>query len=152
MKVLLLAVTVLFAPMAIAGGFTNSGNTDTILSVDDAFRIMPLEYDGKRLRVSWEVAPGHYLYRKRLQFKLLDPAVTELPPVQLPKGISHHDEHFGDVEIYRGTTLVADFAWPKTAPTPHRVQVRYQGCADIGICYPPQTRVLELIAPTAPTP
>lgn len=149
-KTLLLILAVLFGPAAFASGFNNSNSADSILSVDEAFRIMPLEYDGQRLRVSWEVAPGHYLYRKRLQFKLLDPADGTLPPAQLPRGIAHHDEHFGDVEIYRGMTLAADFAWPKTAPLPRRVQVRYQGCADIGICYPPQTRILELIAPIPP--
>src|SRR5690606_4913860 len=67
--------------------------------------------------------------------------------LQLPDGIPHEDEFFGAVETYRGELAAL---LPGTAEGPRTtLTVKYQGCADLGICYPPQTRTLEVALPAS---
>ena len=142
---LLLAITLWgLSSVASANGLLGHSDRDKMVSVEEAFRLMPIERIGQQLRISWEIAPGHYLYRERLGFDSLAPTGSKLPTVQLPKGEAHHDEHFGDVQVYRNMKLSAIFTFAKSATIPTQIRVRYQGCADIGICYPPQTSTLNV--------
>jgi thiol:disulfide interchange protein len=114
-----------------------------LLKVDQAFRLVAAERDGDVLKVSWDIAPGYYLYRKRLGFKVVAPAGESLVP-QLPKGQLVHDDTEGDAEVYRGS-LQAALHWPKGSAAPQQLSVSYQGCAEVGVCYPPQTRLLDVV-------
>lgn len=143
-KPLLLACLCSVPVLGSASSLFQHNERDKPLSVDAAFRLMPIERNGRHLRVSWEVAPGYYLYRERLGFEVLEPKGATLPLPKLPKGEGHHDEHFGDVHVYRNMTLTATFSLPKAGPVPTHIKLSYQGCADIGICYPPQTRTLSV--------
>src|SRR5690606_5338532 len=71
-------------------------------------------------------------------------------PLQLPAGKKHTDEFFGEVETYRhrATAVLTGAAADGTDAL--TLQVKYQGCADIGICYPPQTRTLQVALPAPP--
>src|SRR3546814_9978103 len=53
------------------------------------------------LHLSWNIAPGYYLYRHRIRVEALTPSPVGLRAIQLPQGIAHVDEHFGSVQIYR---------------------------------------------------
>jgi thiol:disulfide interchange protein DsbD len=72
------------------------------------------------------------------------PAGTHLDAPQLPQGEHVHDEHEGEAEIYRGA-LQAVLHWPRGEAAPQRLQVSYQGCAEAGVCYPPQTRLVDVV-------
>lgn len=113
------------------------------LPVDQAFEIQPLEWkeDGA-LQVSWRIARDYYLYRDKLKFTPAAPASLKLGPPVLPESLPYHDEHFGTVQIYRDR-LVVRLPFDKNAKGKVSVTVAYQGCADAGLCYPPQTRTLE---------
>jgi thiol:disulfide interchange protein DsbD len=111
----------------------------SMLPADQAFRLLGAERHGEALTVSWDIAPGYYLYRQRLHF---EPANALLP--ELPQGQPYHDEHFGDVEIYRG--ILQARLRTRGPAQPRQLRVSYQGCADAGVCYPPQTRTLDLAA------
>ena len=115
-----------------------------LLNADQAFHLVAAEREGDTLKVSWDIAPGYYLYRKRLRFRALAPAGARLDAPQLPQGQTVHDEYEGDTVIYRGS-LQALLHWPKDAAAPQQLQVSYQGCAEKGVCYPPQTRVLDVV-------
>jgi thiol:disulfide interchange protein len=115
-----------------------------LLKADEAFHLVAAAREGDTLKVSWDIAPGYYLYRKRLRFRALAPAGARLDPAQLPQGQTIHDEYEGDAEIYRGS-LQAVLHWPKDSAAPRQLQVSYQGCAEKGVCYPPQTRVLDVV-------
>lgn len=105
-----------------------------LLPADQAFIVEPALWQDGRVQVPIRVTPGHYLYRHR--FELL-PA---LAPLTLPAGESFADEFFGEVEIYR-----QDIRLEMTAETPPtEMTLRYQGCSEAGVCYPPQTRVLTV--------
>ncbi|MGH8461981.1 MAG: protein-disulfide reductase DsbD domain-containing protein [Stenotrophobium sp.] len=116
-----------------------------ILPVDSAFQLMPVERDADALRVSWFISKGYYLYRERMQFRVIDPRGDKLGQARMPTGVPHDDPYFGTVHIYRGGDNLA-ISLPLTthAEQPRKLEVRYQGCAEAGVCYPPQTRILDI--------
>ncbi len=120
---------------------------DELLPVEEAFAASASFAGPDELLVRWEVAEGYYLYKSRLGFSSETPGVTLGEPV-LPKGKEKDDEFFGLQETYRGT--VEAFI-PITAPagTQLELQLRSQGCADLGVCYPPHRQTLTLTAPPA---
>ncbi|WP_158549395.1 protein-disulfide reductase DsbD [Lysobacter silvisoli] len=116
-----------------------------LLPVDQAFALSAEAPAADRIALRWKIADGYYLYKHRISVKT-DPAFAA-QALQLPKGESHTDEFFGQVETYR-KTLSATLPG-RTGPAQVTVQVKYQGCADAGICYPPQTRSLTVALPVA---
>lgn len=105
------------------------------LPVDKAFVLTSERLDSGETQLFWQIADGYYLYQKRLKF---DGLAAENAPA-LPEGESHSDEYFGEQQVYRqGLELKI----PATAKG--QIKVSYQGCADAGLCYPPQTRVIDL--------
>ena len=118
---------------------------DDLLPVDQAF-VLSARADGPdAIVIRWAIADGYYLYRHRTSAKT--DAGFAAQPLQLPKGEAHEDEFFGRVETYRGE-LVARL--PGQARAAHtQLTVKYQGCADAGICYPPQTRTLTVALPVS---
>ncbi len=122
---------------------------DDFLPVDEAYRAT-LEADGPdRLRLRLVIADGYYLYRDKISVKTDDTRLT-LGALALPQGLDHEDAYFGRQQIYRqqvdGTVPLTRGA---AAAGPFQVSVSYQGCADAGLCYPPQTRVLAIALPAA---
>lgn len=88
----------------------------------------------------WDILPGYYLYRNRFQF-ISETAGITLGRPHFPAGEMHHDAFFGSQEIYRNG-LTARI--PYTGSGALTLAVVYQGCADIGFCYPPQTQHFSL--------
>jgi len=123
-------------------------NPDDLLPVDEAFVLRAEAPAADRIEIRWHVADGYYLYRHRISVQA-DPAFAA-QALQLPKGKAHEDEFFGHVETYRqALTAVLPGKPSDTAPRQVTLKVRYQGCADAGICYPPQTRSLSVTLPAA---
>jgi thiol:disulfide interchange protein DsbD len=116
------------------------GPAQALLTVDEAFRVLPPQRDGDRVRIEWDIAPGYFLYRNRLAVSAVAPANAPLGGLTLPEGKAYSDAHFGIVQIYRGD-LVATIG---DAARVTRVRVRYQGCADAGVCYPPQEKEFDI--------
>jgi thiol:disulfide interchange protein DsbD len=67
----------------------------------------------------------------------------------MPKGDKHHDDFFGEVETYRERLQATLPGTPTEAAGTISLEVRYQGCADAGVCYPPQKRVVQVTLPGA---
>nr|WP_241696142.1 protein-disulfide reductase DsbD N-terminal domain-containing protein [Solimonas terrae] len=125
---------------ASARPFERLSSTDDLLPAAQAFSLLPVEYHDHHLHLSWNIAPGYYLYRQRIRVEVLAPSRVGLQAIRLPQGIAHVDEHFGSVQIYR-ELLDADVPTIGPLNAPLRLRVSYQGCADAGVCYPPQTVV-----------
>ena len=119
-----------------------SGPSD-FLPVDQAFELQPLEYRDGKLTVSWRIAKNYYLYRNRFKFALTAPAGAPLEPAVFPVAEKYEDEHFGTTEIYRSSVSIKVPA-SGTPAGPLKLSVSYQGCADAGLCYPIQTRTLDV--------
>lgn len=117
-------------------------NSSDFLPVREAFKLSLVSSDAQSMTLRFVAAEGYYLYRHRLNFSV-EPAGFDLGEAQLPAGKAKHDEFFGDVEVYYG---VLDVRLPLDNPDnrPLRLQVGYQGCADKGLCYPPETEYIEI--------
>jgi thiol:disulfide interchange protein DsbD len=134
-------MTSLMVSLLIAGpGFA----ADDFLSVEEAFKIgVAPSSSGDAVLLNFTIAPRTHLYRDRLSFKGVPDGVKLGAPV-LPQGKRQFDETFGkDVEVYYDQLAVSV---PVTAGSGKAaiVQVNYQGCADDGLCYPPQTRYWKM--------
>ncbi|MDI4633077.1 protein-disulfide reductase DsbD [Pelomonas sp. V22] len=133
---LLLVLAVLMPALASA---------DDFLEPEQAFKLSVKAIDAGNVEVRYEIAPGYYMYRE--QFRVEANGATLGAPV-LPAGKTKFDETFNKtVEIYREQLLVRV---PVTqAAGPFKLSVTGQGCADKGLCYPPQTTTVELRLPDA---
>ncbi|WP_398312294.1 protein-disulfide reductase DsbD [Zoogloea sp.] len=109
------------------------------LPAEQAFRASARALDDKTVEVRFQIADGYYLYRHRFQFAA--EGISFSAPA-LPPGKPKKDDAFGEVEIYRKELV---FALPVSAgQPPFDLQLTSQGCADIGICYPPQTTTVSV--------
>jgi thiol:disulfide interchange protein DsbD len=88
------------------------------------------------------IREGYYLYRERTHVAA-EPAGDGAPALDLPPGKPKEDPNFGRVEIYRGEVAGRVTSGPSGEWT---LAVRYQGCADAGLCYPPQTARFRVTA------
>jgi len=115
-----------------------------LLPPEQAFRLSARALDARTIEVRFDVADGYYLYRDKLHFTTAPIAAGN---VVLPPGKRKHDAFFGDVETYRGDVVVriplAQAATGKTMT----LHVDSQGCADVGVCYPPNPQQLDLTVP-----
>jgi thiol:disulfide interchange protein DsbD len=116
-----------------------------LLEPERAFALSVQAIDGRTLEVRYSIAEGYYLYREKLKFGV-EPAALAAAPV-LPPGKVKVDEFFGRVETYRGhlsVRLPLETAQPGKAVT---VRAESQGCADAGVCYPPQAQYVTVRLP-----
>jgi thiol:disulfide interchange protein DsbD len=113
---------------------------DDFLDPDQAFQLSVRVLDAKRLELSYKVAPGYYLYRER--FKFTSPDATLGEP-QIPPGKKHYDTALEqNVETYHdGVVVVLPVTSGAKAFT---LNATHQGCADKGLCYPPQPRTVAV--------
>lgn len=117
-------------------------NSADFLPVHEAFKLSLISSSSESVKLRFVAAEGYYLYRHRFSFSS-DPADVRLGQAVLPTGQAKHDEFFGDIEAYYG---VLDVEIPLETPDnrPFNLAVSYQGCADKGLCYPPETQVLPI--------
>lgn len=137
-----LAAGVSLSAAAAPGLLEKKSGEPEFLPVDQAFELQPLQRAGRGVTVSFRITKDYYLYRDRLKFVLVSPAGTAVPT--LPAGEPYKDEHFGTVTVYRGDLAIPVTLPPAAAKAPLQLKVTYQGCADAGLCYPPQTQTLDL--------
>ncbi|HAZ4815480.1 TPA: protein-disulfide reductase DsbD [Enterobacter cloacae] len=130
--ILLLCSTSVFAGLFDAPGRSN------FIPADQAF-VFDFQQNQHDLNLTWQVKEGYYLYRKQVS---ITPAQASVGALQLPAGEWHEDEFYGKSEIYRQHLSVP--VTVQQADKGATLTVTYQGCADAGFCYPPETRVVPL--------
>ncbi|MGY5958821.1 protein-disulfide reductase DsbD [Kosakonia sp. BK9b] len=142
-------ILLLCSTSAFGGLFDAPGRSDFV-PADQAF-VFDFQQHQHDLTLNWQVKKGYYLYRQQVH---ITPAQASIGPLSLPKGEQHKDEFYGETEIYRQRLIV-----PLTvnqAAKGATLTVTYQGCADAGFCYPPETKVVPLMevasAQAAPVP
>ena len=119
------------------------------ISPDQAFQATATAAGPDSVRIDWKIAAGCYLYRNRIKVQTHGP--VQLGTLALPEGESHHDEYFGTQQIYhRALSATLPVTRPAGAgELKLAVDVTYQGCAEIGFCYPPVTKTLAVTLPPA---
>lgn len=111
------------------------------LPAEQAFNFTSDRLATGETRLQWQISDGYYLYQQRLKFEGLSSNNKPL----LPNGESHTDEFFGNQTVYRHSL---ELVIPASASG--QVKIGWQGCADAGLCYPPQSKILELAGSGAP--
>ena len=118
--------------------FTLPTQQDSFVTVDEAFSFSSYQ-QGRQLYLDWQIKPGYYLYQERMS--IAADKVT-LGQYEMPTATPHHDEFFGDVHIYTApTSLSVPLSDYQAGAT---ITISYQGCAEAGFCYPPETRQIEI--------
>ncbi|MDP2431645.1 MAG: protein-disulfide reductase DsbD [Pseudomonadota bacterium] len=121
---------------------------EDLLEPEKAFVYSARQVDSASAEVSFQIAKGYYLYKNKLKFSA-DSGVKLGTPA-LPAGKIKQDEYFGRVETYRGDVRFRiPVVFPGGTPKPFNLNAEFQGCADVGVCYPPQEGVAA-IKPAAP--
>lgn len=112
---------------------------NTFLAADDAFalKVGPPAKSGDPVVLHWSIAPGYYLYRDRMEVTA-QPVGTAID-VDRPAGERKEDPNFGAMDVYHDQVSLRVQAAGASALT-----VTWQGCAEAGLCYPPQTRQVAL--------
>ena len=120
-------------------GLGNASNGPQFLPVEEAYRLDFEVLDERGLRLYWQIADTYYLYQHRFAFTLEDREGRGIPlDAEMPPALERTDEFFGEVRVYyteADIVLRAQQAIPGNTAT---LSVSSQGCADAGLCYPPQ--------------
>jgi len=121
-------------------------NQEDLLDVDVAFAPEVLSVNNDNITLRFSIAEKYYLYKHAFKFPNDDQAVT-FGEAQIPDGKKKEDEFFGEVETYRQQIdIVVPYDNPNNVTTTN-FTFKYQGCADAGVCYPPQKRTVEITLP-----
>ena len=136
----LTSLLVLLSCLALSN--TQAADDQELLPPEQAFRISANGEAADKIQVKWRIADGYYLYQSKIKFNSDAGEITLMTP-DFPKGEEVNDEFFGEIEIYRDEVIV-DIPVIKDEKIPDIItlEARSQGCADIGVCYPPQTQTL----------
>ena len=113
-------------------------NDDEFLKVDQAFSFN-FDQQNDQLHISFDISEGYYLYRHQFKFTANNASYST---IDLPTGLDHEDEFFGVQQIYKEQL---DFTINIEQTNENAsITIRYQGCAEKGLCYPPTKKVIQL--------
>ncbi|MEA9563382.1 MULTISPECIES: protein-disulfide reductase DsbD [unclassified Xanthomonas] len=143
----LLSAPVIAASLALVAPAAQAVSEADLLPVNQAFVLSAQADSRDSIGLTWKIAPGYYLYRHRISVKSGQGfSAGDLTP---PEGESKHDEFFGQVQTYRKQLQATLSGKADPALKTAVLQVQYQGCADAGVCYPPQRREIRVTLPGA---
>ena len=121
---------------------------DELLDVDKAFDSEIIEVGIDSVKLRFNIADKYYLYKHAFKFPNSD-SKLKFGAAQIPDGYKKEDEFFGEVETYnKQVDIVIPYKNINEVGTAS-FKYKYQGCAEAGICYPPQTKTVELTLPLA---
>ncbi len=158
---LLLLFPLLISLSAQAEGFLSSlkfGSSDEPLRVEEAYQFSAEVEGPEQLRLLWRIADETYLYYDKIKIELTNADGIRIGDYTLPKPLIKQDAlridgTIGELAVYYdGIDLLLPLIRSNTAAIPIELKVKYQGCADLGICYPPVTQKTTLKLPAAAAP
>ncbi|MFG1496495.1 protein-disulfide reductase DsbD [Saccharospirillum sp. HFRX-1] len=120
---------------------------EDFLPPDQAFASQ-VQFDDEQsqLQAQWDIAPGYYLYRNRVQLSVNGQSqpISFVTSSQLKE-----DPYFGPTEVFHDQLTITS-PIPAGTASPYDVALVYQGCAEAGLCYSPQTKRLSFTPTNAP--
>ncbi|HEY6644674.1 MAG TPA: protein-disulfide reductase DsbD [Povalibacter sp.] len=130
------------------GAVAPSWAKDDFLRPEDAYKYTT-RVENDQLIVSWTIEKGYYLYKKKMSVASTM-ANVQLAEPAWPKGEAHSDEYFGEQEIYRGKVDVpVPITFHSARPDKLAIELKLQGCADAGLCYPPLKWKTDVAVPAS---
>lgn len=125
-------------------------NDNELLQADEAFSFSSQLINAQQIRLTWRIAEGYYLYRDKINVTALSPKHLLLGDIQFPKGTLKHDEFFGQTVVYHTDLVLIQHITPHLTDSDNiQLNIAFQGCADIGVCYPPMSKKIQLSLPTS---
>lgn len=122
---------------------------DDFLPPEQAFRFSASAENSERVRLTWVIAPGYYLYRDRIK-ATSEAGPSSVGPPEFPPGQVKSDEYFGKQVVYHDELLaMLPVKRSGGGKLDLSLNVTYQGCAEAGLCYPPVTRTVSVQLPPA---
>ena len=117
-------------------------DTQNVLPAEQAFQVQttPHPQAANSLLLRFVIAPGYYLYRDKIH---LESNSVKLPAINLPSGEIKTDAVFGKIAIFRNV-LSIPVQLPQHLSPSATLTLRLQGCADIGVCYPPAIHTISI--------
>ncbi|WP_133481007.1 protein-disulfide reductase DsbD [Halomonas ventosae] len=137
----------LLLPLCAQAQWLSQNDDSTFLPVREAFQPSAW-HDGETLFVSVENAEGYYLYRHQFAVET-DVGGLELGKPELPPGLAKSDEFLGDVNVFYDS-VVFEVPLEPGHQGPLDITLTFQGCADAGLCYPPERVELTAAEGAAP--
>ncbi len=119
-------------------------NENEFLKAEQAF-LLNFQQKDNNLNISFDIAPGYYLYKKQFKFSSEQASYNS---VSLPQGVDHQDQFFGAQQIYT-EQLNFDVLLTEVNKSAEFL-ITYQGCAEKGLCYPPITKSITLTSIDSP--
>ncbi|MEJ2620835.1 MAG: protein-disulfide reductase DsbD [Candidatus Thiodiazotropha sp.] len=132
--------------------FDNS-EEDELLEPEQAYQLSAQVTDGTHLQLDWSIAEGTYLYQDKIKLSLADNPTAiigefELPQAEIKADSVRPDGSIGDVAVYHNQISVnVPLVRSSTEPAEIVLEAKYQGCAEIGVCYPPISKQFTLSLP-----
>ncbi|MEK6663112.1 MAG: protein-disulfide reductase DsbD [Pseudomonadota bacterium] len=122
--------------------FSHAIEEADLLEPEKAFVISAKALDGNTLEVRYQIAKDYYLYHDKFKFEV-EPKEATLGTPQIPPGKIKQDEFFGKVETHRGLLIIK---LPINRGNAQAISLKAisQGCADVGVCYPPLTQSVKI--------
>lgn len=115
------------------------------LDPNQAFQLKVTTKDAQTLLADFTVAPGYYLYRERISFKLKEGSASSIASTDLPKGEIKNDPNFGEMEVYHHPFQVTiHLQHPAAPPSNVTLLAKFQGCSEQGLCYAPLNKSFDL--------
>ncbi|HOY69514.1 MAG TPA: protein-disulfide reductase DsbD [Methylotenera sp.] len=156
LNALILCITFGFLPTSHAAESSNGsllgdlvdGSNDNFLQPDAAFKLDIKALSAHQLAAHFSVAPGYYLYQKRIKFVLASDSKAKIASLDLPKGEIKNDPNFGEMEVYHqdfvATVNLADVKSPEV-----KLEATFQGCSEKGLCYAPIKKTFSVLLPAS---
>jgi thioredoxin:protein disulfide reductase len=142
-------LTAFGAAVAVLAAASAFAQQPELLEPARAFAFSARALDPQTVEARFTVAKGYYLYREKLKFGVTPEAFAIAGTPKLPAGQVKEDQFFGKVETYRGEVVVYLTLATPAPGSAISLSAESQGCADIGVCYPPQLQTLTVPVPGA---
>ncbi|MEW8390270.1 MAG: protein-disulfide reductase DsbD, partial [Candidatus Thiodiazotropha sp.] len=131
----------------------DSNVEDELLDPEEAYKLSVRVEDGTHIRLYWSIADGTYLYQDNVALSIPESETValgevKLPPAEIKKDSVKPDGTIGDIAVYHNEIdLIVPLVRSTTEADEFTLEARYQGCAEIGVCYPPITKKFTLTLP-----
>lgn len=142
---IVISSTMLIISCGSNNGSSNDVQTNTqqeFLPVEKAFVFSTNAEDKQKLQVSWVIADGYHLYKDKFKFSV-SPESVKIVEVKYPKAEIFSDKNLGKLESYSGSIEINIEISEELTSEKISLTSVYQGCADVGLCYPPETKITD---------
>ena len=134
-------LTIIFIFSTSVFGIDLPDDQPEFLAPDKAFKMSVTNIGEKKILLDWQIEKGYYLYMGMFEFST-DQENVKITKALMPDGTKKVDEFFGNVDVYYNSTS-AELTFDNINKNTNLI-VKYQGCADAGLCYPPIKKVISL--------